>query len=164
MFENGKLISQGLEREWIEQPPQNHIINYGTKIVPRDLSLPDGSVAQYWRKVRVLVTSYTAATSGKSKAHPEYGRTRLGMEAGRGIVAVDPRIINLRSTVYIPGYGLAVAGDTGGRIKGRHVDLGFPEDQFEDWYRWVDVYILTPIPPANQINQVLSDFPIERRR
>jgi len=163
VYENGKLISRGLEREWIAKPPQDHIINYGTKIVVRDLQLPDGSVVQYWRKVRLLATAYTAATSGKTREHPEYGKTRLGLLAGRGIVAVDPRVVNLRSKVFVPGYGLAYAGDTGGRIKGKRIDLGFPEDALEDWYRWVDVYILTPVPPKSQINIVLPDYPVERK-
>ncbi len=163
VFENGKLISTGLEREWIETPPQDHIINYGTKVVVRELTLPDGKVVQYWRKVRLLATAYSAATSGKTRDHPQYGRTRLGLQAGRGIVAVDPRVVNLGSTLYVPGYGEALAGDTGGRIKGKRIDLGFPEDAIEDWYRWVDVYLLTPVPPQSQITQVLPDTPVERK-
>lgn len=158
VYENGKLISTGLEREWIEKPPQDHIINYGTKVVVRELTLPDGSVVQYWRKIRLLATAYSAATSGKDKEHPEYGRTRLGLQAGRGIVAVDPRLINLGSSVYVPGYGQALAGDTGGRIKGKRIDLGFPEDAMEDWYRWVDVYVLTPVPPPSQFTADLSKY------
>ncbi len=164
VFENGKLISTGLEREWIEKPPQDHIINYGTKVVLRDLTLPDGSTVQYWRKVRLLATAYSAATSGKSKDHPEYGRTRLGLEAGRGIVAVDPRVVNLGSNLYVPGYGVALAGDTGGRVKGLRIDLGYPEDQMESWYRWVDVYLLAPAPAPSQMNIVLPDYPVERTR
>lgn len=160
VYENGKLISTSLEREWIARPAQDHIINYGTKIVLRDLTLPDGSVVKYWRKIRLLATAYTAATSGKTKEHPEYGMTRTGRLAGRGIVAVDPRVINLNSQVFVPGYGTAVAGDTGGRIKGLRIDLGYPEDGIEDWYRWVDVYLLGPPPPSSQINRQLPDYPL----
>lgn len=163
VYENGKLISTGLEREWIDHPPQNHIINYGTKIVLRDLTLPDGSTVQYWRKVRMLATAYSAATSGKDKSHPQYGRTRLGLQAGKGIVAVDPRVVNMSSNVYVPGYGVALAGDTGGGIKGKRIDLGYPEDAMEGWYRWVDVYLLTPAPPKAQLNIVLPDYPVERK-
>jgi 3D (Asp-Asp-Asp) domain-containing protein len=151
-------------REWIAKPPQDQIINYGTKIVVRDLTLPDGSVAHYWRVLRMLATSYTAATSGKPRSNPEYGLTFLGMTAGRGIVAVDPRTINLRSIVYVPGYGLAQAGDTGGGIRGRRIDLGFPDSSVEDWFRWVNVYLLAPPPALNQINYVVSDYPVERSR
>lgn len=163
VFENGKLMTTGLEREWIENPPQDHIINYGTGIVLRDLTLPDGKVVQYWRKLRLLATAYSAATSGKTKDHPQYGRTRLGLQAGRGIVAVDPRVVNLGSQVFVPGYGEALAGDTGGRIKGKRIDLGYPEDALEGWYRWVDVYLLAPVPPKAQLNVVLPDYPVERK-
>jgi uncharacterized protein YabE (DUF348 family) len=163
VYENGQLISTGLEREWIEKPPQDHIINYGTLVQVRDLPLPDGSTLQYWRKVRMLATAYSAATSGKTRDHPEYGRTRLGLEAGRGIVAVDPRVISLGTKVFVPGYGEALAGDTGGRIKGKRIDLGYPEDALEGWYSWVDVYVLTPIPAKGQLTIVLPDTPVERK-
>lgn len=162
VYENGKLISRSLEREWIAQEKKDHILYYGTKVVVRDLQLPDGSTVQYWRKIRLLATAYTAATSGKAPDHPEYGITRLGLNAGRGIVAVDPRVIGLREDVYVPGYGIAYAGDTGGRIKGRRIDLGFAEGALEDWFRWVDVYVLTPVPPKSQITIVLPDYPAER--
>ena len=161
VYENGKVVSQGLEREWIAKPPQDKIINYGTRIVIRDLALPDGNVIHYWRTLRVLATSYTAASSGKQLTDPMYGRTFLGLTAGLGIVAVDPRVVNLRSTVYVPGYGMALAGDTGGGIKGRRVDLGFPVSNLQDWYRWVNVYLLAPVPPRNQVNYVVSDYPQE---
>ncbi len=51
--------------------------------------------------------------------------TAYGMRAGYGVVAVDPAIIPLGSRLYIEGYGYAVAGDTGGSIKGLRIDLGF---------------------------------------
>lgn len=51
--------------------------------------------------------------------------TAIGLRAGYGVVAVDPRVIPLRSRLYIEGYGYALAGDTGSRIKGLRVDLGF---------------------------------------
>src|SRR6266849_1489441 len=51
--------------------------------------------------------------------------TATGMRAGPGVVAVDPVVIPLGSRVYIEGYGDAVAGDIGGALKGRRIDLGF---------------------------------------
>jgi 3D (Asp-Asp-Asp) domain-containing protein len=60
--------------------------------------------------------------------------TAIGMRAGYGVVAVDPRVIPLRSVLYIEGYGKAVAGDTGGAIKGRRIDLGFGTAR--EAYKW----------------------------
>jgi len=162
VYENGREVRRSVDREWIETPPVTQIINYGTKIVKRELTLPNGSTATYWRKIRMLATSYTAATSGKARTHPEFGVTATGMRAGIGIVAVDPHVINLRARLYIPGYGLAIAGDTGGRIKGKRIDLGYDEVNLVLWYKWVDVYVLDSPPSLDQIHWVISDTPKER--
>ena len=58
-----------------------------------------------------------------------------------------------------PGYGRGVAADTGGMIIGRHIDLGYDVDNFVMWFEWGYVYVLTPIPPPNQIRWILPDFP-----
>ena len=50
-------------------------------------------------------------------------RTAIGIAAERGVVAVDPSVIRLGSHLYIEGYGYAIAGDTGGNIQGRRIDL-----------------------------------------
>ena len=63
-----------------------------------------------------------------------------------GIVAVDPNVVDLRSEVYVPGYGVGYVGDTGGAIIGRRIDLGYDDDNLQLWYNWVDVYLLTPVP------------------
>jgi uncharacterized protein YabE (DUF348 family) len=159
---NGVLTNRAVEREWIDKAKQDKIIHYGTKIVERQLTLPDDSVVTYWRKIRMLATSYSAATSGKSTSHPQYGITFTGIRAGKGIVAVDPKIVNLRSTVYVPGYGMGLAGDTGGAIIGRHIDLGYDEWSLVSWYAYVDVYLLSPVPQRAWINFRLPALPYSR--
>jgi len=161
VYEDGQETTRALEAEWIDHEPKNKVIAYGTKIVLRELETAGGNLT-YWRKVRTLATSYTAATSGKSPDHPLYGITRLGWQMRGGIVAVDPQVINLETEMYVPGYGVGVAGDTGGKIRGRHVDLGYEENELELWYDWVDVYLLAPPPPSNQIRWVLPNWPRER--
>lgn len=42
------------------------------------------------------------------------------------VIAVDPRVIPLGSKVWVEGYGYAIAGDTGGAIKGNKIDLHMP--------------------------------------
>lgn len=161
VYEDDKEVERALEAEWVDCEPTNKVIAYGTKIVLRALETPEGDLT-YWRKIRALATSYTAATSGKSPDHPQYGITRLGWEMRKGIVAVDPTVINLETEMYVPGYGVGVAGDTGGKVRGRHVDLGYEEGELKLWYKWVDVYLLTPPPPANRIRWVLPGWPRER--
>ncbi len=161
-YEDGQEVAHSLEDEWVEREPTDKIIRYGTKIVIRELETPDGTI-YYWRRIRMLATSYTAATSGKAPDHPEYGITFLGWQMRAGIVAVDPTVIPLRTEVYVPGYGKGIAADTGGGIKGRRIDLGYEEDNLKHWYKWVDVYLLAPPPPASKIRWVLPNWPMERR-
>jgi 3D (Asp-Asp-Asp) domain-containing protein len=54
------------------------------------------------------------------------GRTSAGLRAGWGVAAVDPSVIPLGSHMTVPGYGEAVAADTGGAIVGATIDLWFP--------------------------------------
>jgi 3D (Asp-Asp-Asp) domain-containing protein len=54
------------------------------------------------------------------------GRTASGLPVGKGVVAVDPRLIPLGTRLFVPGYGKAVAADVGIAIKGRIIDLWMP--------------------------------------
>jgi 3D (Asp-Asp-Asp) domain-containing protein len=54
------------------------------------------------------------------------GRTASGLPVGKGIVAVDPRVIPLGTRMYIPGYGPGIAADVGSAIKGRIIDVWMP--------------------------------------
>jgi uncharacterized protein YabE (DUF348 family) len=154
-YEDDAEISRNVENVYVAVPPTTKIMGYGTQIIVRTLDTPNGQI-EYWRKVRMLATSYSAATAGTPASAPWYGRTRLGMQMRFGIVAVDPRVVSLGSNVYVAGYGVGFAGDTGGAIKGRRIDLGYDDNNLVLWYRWVDVYLLTPVPPPDQINYVLG--------
>jgi 3D (Asp-Asp-Asp) domain-containing protein len=52
------------------------------------------------------------------------GRTATGLPVGWGIAAVDPSVIPLGTRIVVPGYGVAVAADTG--VYGSSIDLWFP--------------------------------------
>jgi uncharacterized protein YabE (DUF348 family) len=160
-YENNREMYRVEEEEWIARAPQDRTYSYGTKIVLRDLETPSGTVT-YWRKIRMLATSYNAPTAGVSPSSSYYGYTRLGWRARKGIVAVDPDIIKLGSEVYVPGYGRATAADTGGAIQNRRIDLCYDDDNLVLWHKWVDVYLLAPAPPARDIVYRLPDQPTER--
>lgn len=165
VYEDGAEVDRFLEDAWAEQKPITRTVAYGTKIVIRTLDTPDGPI-EYWRKMRVYTTSYKPSSAGRPADHPRYGYTRLGWKLKKGIVAVDPTVIPLRSKLYVPGYGIAQAGDTGGGVKGKFVDLGFDDTDYQSWHWWTDVYLMTPVPPASQIRWVLPDWPRfpDRRR
>lgn len=75
--------------------------------------------------------------------------TAIGLKAQYGVVAVDPRVIPLRSIVFVEGYGRAIAGDTGGAIKGHRIDLCYntAREALKYGRRPVRVYILSTPPP-----------------
>jgi uncharacterized protein YabE (DUF348 family) len=156
-YENGVEVSRVEDGEWVEREPVHRINAYGTGIVIRTVETADGPL-EYWRKVRMRVTSYTAATSGKAPNDPWYGITASGVQAGYGVVAVDRSVVPFRTHVYVPGYGVGFAGDTGGGIIGRWIDLGYDEGAFRSWRGYVDVYYLAPVPEPERINYLIPTW------
>ncbi|MBI2330323.1 G5 domain-containing protein [Candidatus Daviesbacteria bacterium] len=117
-------------------PPQDKRILRGTKIVWKTLDTPDGEI-KYWKKMRVYATHYDSHCPGCNEW------TSTGMKQGKGVIAVDPKVIKYRTKVYVPGYGMAIAGDTGGAIKGNIIDLGFEDAKTAGWSaKFVDIYIV----------------------
>lgn len=119
-----------------ETKPTDEIIAVNPMVLEKLVNTPDGTV-KYKQKLRVWATSYDPFCRGCNSV------TSIGLKAGYGVVAVDPKIIPLRSKIYVPGYGVAIAGDTGGSIKGATVDLGFDNVKNGNWSaRYTDLYIL----------------------
>ncbi|VEF48093.1 cell wall protein [Bacillus freudenreichii] len=76
------------------------------------------------KELTVTATAYTAYCNGCS------GVTATGIDLranpGQKVIAVDPSVIPLGSKVHVEGYGTAIAGDTGGAIKGNKIDIFVP--------------------------------------
>lgn len=88
--------------------------------------------------VYVSATAYSAYDSGCGHY------TASGTPLRRGVIAVDPSFIPLGTRVYIPGYGEAVAEDTGGAIVGNIIDIAFDthEEALEFGRQDLEIYIL----------------------
>ena len=92
--------------------------------------------------ISVTATAYTAKCNGCS------GVTATGIDLNANpnekVIAVDPSVIPLGSKVYVEGYGNAIAGDTGGNIKGNKIDIHVPtKAEANNWgVRTVNVTIL----------------------
>lgn len=78
--------------------------------------------------MRVTTTGYSAEQPGLNDT------TATGARARHGVVAVDASVIPLGTRIYVPGYGHAIAADTGGAVRGNHVDLCF--DTVEEARAW----------------------------
>lgn len=101
---------------------------------------------------RVITCTATAYTSAPDETWPySGGRTATGVKCQVGVVAVDPRVIPLKSKLFIETadgsfvYGYCSAEDTGGAIKGNKVDLAMntKAECFNFGRRTVKVYILS---------------------
>lgn len=117
VYKNGAVVSKKLLRAQITTSPRDKIILIGYAGLASRGSFIDRS------SLTMHATAYDPSPRCCGKGAT--GRTSIGMKAGYGIVAVDPRCIPLRTRLFIEGYGFAVAGDTGGAIKGKRIDLGF---------------------------------------
>jgi 3D (Asp-Asp-Asp) domain-containing protein len=87
---------------------------------------------------------YKKSFEVKTVAYSGGGTTASGKKARVGLVAVDPNVIALGTWLYVEGYGLCQAADTGGAIKGKKIDLYMNhESECYTWgVRYKHVYIL----------------------
>ncbi|WP_413854534.1 3D domain-containing protein [Candidatus Ruminimicrobium bovinum] len=93
------------------------------------------------KRMKMVATAYYP---GDPLAWKDGTVTFLGRKMQRGIIAVDPKVIPLKTRLYVSGYGYGYAGDTGSAIKGNRIDLGVNNAEEEkSWmFREVTVYIL----------------------
>lgn len=130
---DGSTITQEIGSKIIEQP-ENRVVLRGAAL---SVQTPEG-YKRYKKKMVVEASAYTVHCGSGT------GRTSIGLVPYEGIVAVDPRVIPYYTKMYIPGYGIAMAGDTGGSIVGNKIDL-----YMNDWHKaiqWgrrdIEIYIL----------------------
>lgn len=131
--ENGKEVSRTLLNEKVIKEPQKKIVAVGSKVVvasaynkKSNVAVSRGSSAapSGGKEFYVTATAYTAHCNGCT------GKTATGIDLRANpnlkVIAVDPSVIPLGSKVWVEGYGYAIAGDTGGAIKGKKIDLHVP--------------------------------------
>jgi uncharacterized protein YabE (DUF348 family) len=143
VIEDGIETEKNLISERLDPEPVDTVIYYAESSVRATGANPENF--QVLRIERMYATWYNAASAGRADTDPHYGITASGVPVTRGIVAVDPNFIPLGTRLYVPGYGFAVAGDTGGGIIGNMIDLGYPDGVSPDGPTgWIDVFILAP--------------------
>jgi len=130
-LENGKEVSRDLLSEKQVKEKQDKVVAVGTIEVTQVASRGE-NVSEEGTELYVNSTAYTASCSGCS------GHTATGIDLKSNpnakVIAVDPSVIPLGTKVYVEGYGYAIAGDTGGAVKGKKIDVFFPTKA--EAYRW----------------------------
>ncbi|WP_233208660.1 G5 and 3D domain-containing protein [Planomicrobium sp. MB-3u-38] len=153
VMENGKEVKRELKGEKVIKEAKKQVVAVGTKTVvasvsrgndttaaapaPKKAAAPQpaatstkttktaapvqSSEPSSSREFYVSATAYTASCTGCS------GITATGINLKANphlkVIAVDPSVIPLGSKVWVEGYGHAIAGDTGGAIKGNKIDI-----------------------------------------
>ncbi|MDA2423226.1 cell wall-binding protein EntC [Bacillus cereus] len=83
------------------------------------------------REFQVVATAYTADPLENGYKAGDQVKSALGhnltANPNMKLIAVDPSVIPLGSKVWVEGYGVAIAGDTGGAIKGNKIDVLMPD-------------------------------------
>jgi len=135
------ILSEAVMKEWVSVSPEPKVIAVGTREPLRVLMTSRGSYA-YRKSYSMIATAYEPSERSCGKYADGY--TAIGVKAAPGIVAVDPKVIPLRTRLYVEGYGPALAADVGGAIRGNRIDLFFNtvEEALRYGRRRVKVYIL----------------------
>jgi 3D (Asp-Asp-Asp) domain-containing protein len=143
-----KIDSKNIYSTGIIKKPKPGFMIKGVSDKKNPVTAPKVTYAHFVHKVVATAYDPSPESNGLNWA----GITALGWRTRYGIVAVDPRVISLRSLVFVEGYGLGWTGDTGGAIKGKHIDLCY--NSTDEVYKWgkrkVNVYILGINPAASK--------------
>lgn len=139
--QDGEVISKDIASSEVTKEPVKKIVIYGTKkrtVTSKGLAVQYTGVYSSFK-----ATAYTADA--------QWGHaTASGLYAKMGVIAVDPSVIPMGTKVYVEGlngasdYGYAIAGDTGGSIKGNIIDLYMnDESTCNRWgVKYVNIYVL----------------------
>lgn len=131
IYYGGEKSAEEFMYDKVVKAPINEIYITGNATPPK----------KYVKSYTVTSTAYSP-TVAETDSNPWV--TASGMKSAFGVIAVDPKVIPLGTLVYVDGYGYAIAGDTGGFIKGEKIDVFFYSTK--DANKWgvkkVKIYIL----------------------
>ncbi|WP_216831186.1 G5 and 3D domain-containing protein [Alkalihalobacterium elongatum] len=149
ILEDGEEVSRELVKTETTRESTDRVVAVGTREptptvsrssspAPKQTSTNSGSTSNSsstspsGKTMTVTATAYTANCNGCS------GITATGINLKNNrnmkVIAVDPNVIPLGSRVHVEGYGTAIAGDTGGAIRGNKIDVHVPTKN--EAYRW----------------------------
>lgn len=141
VYENGKEVSRKVVSETVLKKPVDKIVAQGT--LPTLTLSRGGDPVAYTKVIKAQATAYYAV-HGVGNTYTASGRKAVRDPNGYSTIAVDPNVIPLGTKLYIEGYGLAIAADTGTGIKGNLIDVFF--DTYGEACKWavknVNVYVI----------------------
>lgn len=132
----GELLEEIVKEVIVKEEAQDQITLIGVENLIED---PFTGNNYEYTKVYTMEASAYANSGGTGD-----GITKSGIRTFVGVVAVDPKVIPLGTRLYVEGYGVALAADIGGAIKGHKIDLFFNTEKecFSFGRRQKTVYVL----------------------
>ena len=146
-YENGVEVSRITDAETLVREPRKRTLAYGTKVEIKT-TVVNGVTIEYWRAVQMYATSYSPCRLGTSACG---STTASGKQLQKGVVALRTDLYRSLQgqPLYIPGYGFATVEDAcGGCVGQPWIDLGYSDNDYEQWHSVVTVYFLTPVPQS----------------
>lgn len=147
--ENGEEVSREIIEEEVTKESKNRVVAIGTKEPVQEadpglvtLANKSDESQSNGKTLTVTASAFTASCGGCSGVTT----TGINLKANldQKVIAVDPNVIPLGTKVWVEGYGEAIAGDTGGAIRGNRIDVHVPnQGAAYDWgVRTVQVKII----------------------
>jgi 3D (Asp-Asp-Asp) domain-containing protein len=113
-----------------------------------------------WHRNWLLRPVYSSGPNRGKRKH--VGITASGTRARPGTLAADPTRYPFGTILYVDGYGYGRVEDTGGDIKGDHIDLYFKKhSDAEEWGRQIAVAKIW-YPPGWSGKSVAAVAPVGR--
>ena len=107
--------------EEAQKQKQQQVQQTSTKTVDNSEAATSADNVSGSKTLTMSATAYSTEANGMGT----YSATGINLKQHPSCVAVDPSVIPLGSIIWVSGYGVSVAGDTGTAIKGNIIDLHF---------------------------------------
>lgn len=104
-----------------QKQKQQQVQQTSTKTVDNSEAATSADNVSGSKTLTMSATAYSTEANGMGT----YSATGINLKQHPSCVAVDPSVIPLGSIIWVSGYGVSVAGDTGTAIKGNIIDLHF---------------------------------------
>lgn len=116
-----KAMEEEAQKQQQASNQKQQVQQTSTKTVDNSESATSADNVSGSKTLTMSATAYSTEANGMGT----YSATGINLKQHPSCVAVDPSVIPLGSIIWVSGYGVSVAGDTGTAIKGNVIDLHF---------------------------------------
>jgi 3D (Asp-Asp-Asp) domain-containing protein len=124
-YVDGQVKQKDRIGETLVREPVPAVVGLGVEVMSADAAMRASQAYPHPSGEATFEMEGTAYSPLVEETDGDPWSTSVGLRSGYGIVAVDPAVIPYYTPLYIDGYGYAVAGDTGGAIRGKCIDVFF---------------------------------------